>query len=175
MRAMLCRHGIAVLPELETSNPAADNAEAKEATAEPPPQLLPNPGIEDSILSDQIPLTISINQSDLVDFHRGNAFAATFFGPESLAVDKIQNEDFALAGVIEADNGGFPFGIVADGVTSKTFWSARASRIAAFAAYEALKQALCDGWRPEKGDAGEIDPLVHKVAENIDRRFHEDR
>src|SRR5262249_51640025 len=96
-------------------------------------------------------------------------------GPQSLEPDKVQNEDFALAGTIEADDGAFPFGIVADGVTSKTFWPARASRIAAFCAYEALKSAIAEGWRPERGDAAEVDLLLQKVADSIERGFAQDR
>src|SRR5262245_25626719 len=175
MRAMLCRHGVAILPDPQPCREGAVKAVEHEGTAGQTAHLLPNPAFDDVTLSDQVPITITIDATDLADFGRGSAVAATFFGPESLAADKIQNEDFALAGVIETDDGGYPFGIVADGVTAKTFWSVRGSRIAAFAAYEALKRAICDGWRPEKGEATEIDPLIQKLAETIERRFGEDR
>ena len=68
MRARLCRHGIAVLPEPEMSDQVAADPHAP---AERAARFLPNPEFKDSIL-DQVPISIPINEHDLADFGRGN-------------------------------------------------------------------------------------------------------
>jgi Protein phosphatase 2C len=167
MFALLRRHGVAVY----LTSDANDQSESVVR----PPILLPYPMLDDPEVKDRVPLKLSLDEVDLTNFGRGGSFAVSFFGPDSLASDKVQNEDFALAGVIDAPAGSFPFGIVADGVTSKTFWSARASRLATFAAYGTIKSLLLEGWEPAAGDVGQVDLLTQRLSESIDRHFLEDR
>src|SRR5262249_31051989 len=130
MLAFLRRHGVAV--GVEPTNGGEDSVCGREANDL---HSLPNPFLDDPKISDEIPITIPLTIADLHGLSRGGALAVTIFGPASLAGDKSQNEDFALAGTVERQGVAYSFGIVADGVTSKTFWSARASRLAAFAAF----------------------------------------
>jgi hypothetical protein len=137
---------------------------------------LPNQNSEDPPGVDQLPIVLpGITAKNMVDFGKGGCHAATFFGPAALAADKNQNEDFALAGTIENASGPLTFGIVADGVSTKTFWPARASRIAAFTAYETLSDFVSRGWTPEKSDITEIRPLIVNLCSRLQDRFSVDR
>jgi len=168
MRAYLRRHGIAIEP-----NSAGEDLGAGGANGGL--HYLPNSAVADPPVADSVPLRLQLDCADLSNFARGACYAVTHFGPASLASDKAQNEDFALAGVIDGRNGPVSFGIVADGVTSKTFWAARASRLATFASYETVKACVEQGWQPARGDAEEIDPFVQRLCETIEQRFLEDR
>jgi Protein phosphatase 2C len=69
------------------------------------------------------------------------ATAATYFGPSDQ--DKLSNQDFALAGRIACKNhGDLTFVAVADGVSQRTFWPERASRLACMVAYKTLRRML---------------------------------
>jgi hypothetical protein len=168
MLALVRKHGIAI---------ARDDADAASLKAAQRPDLeaLPNSIIADEDAPDEPPIGLALQPADLADFGRGNSFAVTYFGPASLAADKSVNEDFALAGVVDGRDGQLSFGIVADGVTSRTFWPARSSRIAAFAAYEVVKRFARDGWVPKQGTADEVRPFLDALCETINRRFDEDR
>ena len=168
MRAYLRRHGIAIEPNSADEHPAAGGANGGLL-------YLPNSAVTDPPVADSVRLRLHLDCADLSNFARGACYAVTHFGPAGLASDKAQNEDFALAGVIDGRNGPVSFGIVADGVTSKTFWAARASRLATFASYETVKACVEQGWQPARGDAEEIDPFVQRLCETIEQRFLEDR
>ena len=166
MRAYLRRHGIAIEP---------NSADHQASAADGALHLLPNSAAADLPVEDRVPIHLHLECDDLSNFERGECYAVTHFGPAGLASDKAQNEDFALAGVIDGPNGPVSFGIVADGVTSKTFWAARASRLATFAAYETVKACVAVGWQPALGGPEEIDPFVQRLCETIEQRFLEDR
>src|SRR5205807_6855994 len=126
MLALIRKHGIAIaLDSADAVSPGSNVAQRSDL------RTLPNSTILDEDAPNERPITVPLQPADLADFGRGNSFAVTYFGPKSLAADKSLNEDFALAGVIDGHDEELSFGIVADGVTTKTFWPARSSRIAA--------------------------------------------
>jgi hypothetical protein len=171
MLAFLHRHGVSLV---HRPTDADDLIQSDQIAGQR--FLLPNPAVDDPEIPHQIPIDIGVTPTDLSDFGRGGSFAVTFFGPESLSPDKIQNEDFALAGTIETTDGPLSFGIIADGVTSKTFWAARGARIAAFAAYETIKEfSVIKNWQPSQSNSAEIDPVLDELCVRLDKRFREDR
>jgi len=101
--------------------------------------LLPNCREADMLLP-QPPLKLALDQDHLAALlraERQGTLAATIVGPPQ---EKKHNEDFAIAAGIVDDYGrDHAFIAVADGVTTKTFWAERASRIACFVA---LKWAM---------------------------------
>jgi hypothetical protein len=127
--------------------------------------LLPTCRNFDTMLA-QPPLALALNEDQLIALARAESqgvVAATIFGPPQ---EKTRNEDFALAAVIvDRNNVSHAFAVVADGVTSKTFWAERAARLACFVALqvaidyldgsadysmndiEIVRQALCEQLR----------------------------
>lgn len=107
--------------------------------------LLPFGRLQDKLLG-QPPLAVNITGDDIetvLDGERHGVLAATIFGPPQ---EKMQNEDFALAGVIKDHLGRkHAFAAVADGVTTGVFWAERASRLAAFAALKVCRTYLIQG------------------------------
>jgi hypothetical protein len=170
MLARIRKHGIAIDRDLADAT-AATLKVAQTSHLD----TLPNSIISDEDAPNEPPLTLALQGIDLADFGRGNSFAVTYFGPASLATDKTVNEDFALAGVIDGRDEKLSFGIVADGVTTKTFWPARASRIAAFAGYEVVKRFAREGWLPQRGTADEVGPFLDALCQAVNRQFDEDR
>ena len=87
------------------------------------------------VLVGQPPLVLTLDQETmaaLLRAERQGILAASILGPPQ---EKTCNEDFALAGVIlDKENNCHAFTAVADGVTTKTFWPERASRLACFVA-----------------------------------------
>jgi outer membrane protein OmpA-like peptidoglycan-associated protein len=72
-----------------------------------------------------------------------NAIAATSYGP--IEQDKKNNEDYALSGIITSrENVSWAFAAVSDGVSTKTFWANRTSRIASLAAYQAFYRFIVE-------------------------------
>ena len=170
MLALICKHGIAIARDsADAASLGSSIAQRSDLSA------LPNSTIPDEDAPNEHPITVALQPADLADFGRGNSFAVTYFGPKSLAADKTLNEDFALAGVVDGRDEKLSFGIVADGVTTKTFWPARSSRIAAFAGYEVLKRFARDGWSPKQGTADDIGPFLNALCETVNRRFDQDR
>jgi hypothetical protein len=100
--------------------------------------LLPRARVLDIVLR-QPPLALSLDQDHvaaLLGAERQGSFAATIFGPPQ---DKQHNEDFALAAaLIDRKGQDHAFVAVADGVSLKTFWPERASRISCFVALQVM-------------------------------------
>jgi hypothetical protein len=111
--------------------------------------LLPR-GIGEDELLNEPPFTFTLDDSEIKELTterdkagRILAVAATFYGPPPPAQDKSSNEDFALSAIIKESGGDdWAFAAVADGVSSKTFWAARTSRIACLIAFKIFRQFI---------------------------------
>ena len=90
---------------------------------------------QSDILVGQPPLALTLDPEAILALLRAEdqgIHAASILGPPQ---EKTRNEDFALAAVIQDQDGNsHAFTAVADGVTTKTFWPERASRLACFTA-----------------------------------------
>lgn len=108
--------------------------------------FLPSSIKEDKIVED-VPLSIVLDNEEIKSFDLKpsknlNAYAATNYGSET-EQDKFSNEDFSLAAnILALNNKYYAFASVADGVSSKTFWSARSSRIVAFTTFKLISTLL---------------------------------
>jgi hypothetical protein len=104
--------------------------------------LLPSCRNEDILLR-QPPLAFHLENKELIELtRRGNFWpvAATCYGPPQ---DKSRNEDAALSAVISSGGGGkYAFAAVADGVSTRTFWPERASKLACLAAYKTVRNLI---------------------------------
>lgn len=106
---------------------------------------------------------------------RTRALAATHFGPPGQ--DKMDNEDFALAAHFTgADGTDWAVAVVADGVSTKTFWASRASRLAAFACLRAARRWAIQASAAQRpfSDAG-VALLESGVKHEIRAAFCRDR
>lgn len=105
--------------------------------------LLPRCRGSDVLLA-QPPLRLRLNRGHAEAFASAEAnriFAATILGP--VPAEKQRNEDFALAATLTDRTGAkHAFIAVADGVTSKTFWAERASRLSCFIAFQIASEHL---------------------------------
>ncbi|PWC82495.1 hypothetical protein TSH100_23635 [Azospirillum sp. TSH100] len=147
-----CREG------LLAARTGAGPAYSREADGYPVPDqttgglLLPHCRSTD-ILLPQPPLVIRLSGEELREMSDGVAgrpLAVTCFGPPQ---DKSRNEDAALSAVIRGpDNECYSFAAVADGVSTRTFWAERASRLACVAAYRTTREFIWDGLL-ENGEA----------------------
>jgi hypothetical protein len=101
---------------------------------------------EDRVLPGELPLSLRLTNAEyglLTARTHGLAVAAagTIYGPKNQ--DKRTNEDFAVSAVLQDENGeGWAFAAVADGVSTKTFWAARTSRIACLVAFREIRQHI---------------------------------
>jgi len=89
----------------------------------------------DDYIVDTVPLAITLREEEVADLRQttDTIAAATAFGPDGQ--EKASNEDFALASCgKDAAGRDVAIGIVADGVSTKTFWPARSARIATLVA-----------------------------------------
>jgi len=134
--------------------------------------LLPACRTSDTLLP-QPPLALALNEHQLVGILSAESqgiLAATILGPPQ---EKTRNEDFALAASILDRNGAsHAFSVVADGVTSKTFWPERSSRIACFIALQVAIDYL-------QGEAAysvsDIEAIRHELASHLRRALTVDR
>ncbi len=103
-------------------------------------------GAEDRVLAGELPLSIRLTDEEYrlltVRTHDlAIAAAGTIYGPSNQ--DKQTNEDFALSTVLTSEAGEeYAFGAVADGVSTKTFWAARTSRIACLIAFREIRRHI---------------------------------
>jgi hypothetical protein len=116
------------------------------------PQVSPSHNLPDSSLKDdeqlrEPPLSIELDDeeiADLISAHSPLAIAATFSGPPQ---DKTTNQDFAVSAVLRGPSDQpWAFAAVADGVSMKTFWPARAARISALIAFRVVRRAVRAGF-----------------------------
>lgn len=134
--------------------------------------LLPRCRKKDMVLP-QPPLALRLRGhevAELSDAMAGGPFAITCFGPEQ---DKSRNEDAALSAIIRGPDGSaFSFAAVADGVSTRTFWAERASRLACIAAYRAVRTFL---WDHEFSDAGVRRHFAARLTEWVRSALRSDR
>lgn len=107
--------------------------------------ILPNPESQDLYLRQpKLPIQLSVQElEELLHPHR--PAAVTHYGPDERQ-DKASNQDFALSALIQDGNGdSWSFAAVADGVSTKTFWPERASRVACLVAYKFFRSQIRQG------------------------------
>lgn len=112
--------------------------------------LLPGCRTSDRLRA-QPPLSIRPNLAELYAILQAEPCglrAASIFGPPQ---EKHDNEDFALTAAISTENGPCLFAAVADGVSTRTFWPQRASRIACFTALRVFMRHASGS--PDLGEA----------------------
>lgn len=122
---------------------------------------------------DQPPLAISLTTDDLAAFaaaEGANALSATHFGPADQ--DKASNEDAALAASFDEGSSRFSFACVSDGVSTKTFWPERASRLAALVAYKVCRRRVAD---PDVLSPAWIETVREELAGALRAAFLADR
>lgn len=98
--------------------------------------------------------------------------AATFFGPPQ---EKTDNEDFALAATLLLPDGTpCSFAAVADGVTTRTFWPQRSSRLACLGALRVFARHVQRGAGTSEADIkdvrADLTTTLHDLLEQ-DRRI----
>jgi hypothetical protein len=117
------------------------------------------------------PLSLLLSDKELSELTDPRVCAAAHFGPPKQ--EKESNEDFAIAAIIGIKDGEeYSFAAVADGVSTRTFWSARTARIACLGAYKAVRKCLRGGLDPgsEKNHA----EVIAQVAASIDEALAND-
>jgi hypothetical protein len=121
----------------------------------------------------QPPLPVRLRDTDIRAFRNAEAagaLAATHFGPPKQ--DKTSNEDAALSASFMTAGRQYAFACVADGVSTKTFWPDRSSRLACLAAYRVFRR------RTEDSDVlspGWIDGVRHEIGPRLQAAFLADR
>ena len=117
------------------------------------------------------PLSLSLSDDEIREIKDTRLAAATHYGPE--VQDKASNEDFALSAVIQiADGAEYSFAAVADGVSSRTFWSARTARLACIGTYKAVRECLTEGIDP--GNESKHLDIATRVAALVDKALVDD-
>ena len=119
----------------------------------------------------RLPFELSNDEvSELISQHSRHAIAATIIGPPD---DKGSNQDFALSAVIRGP-GDRPwvFAAVADGVSLKTFWPERSSRIAALVAFQVVRRLIKKGFDVTDSD---LNSLRSELAAGLRKAFRRDQ
>jgi hypothetical protein len=116
------------------------------------------------------PLSLTLCEDEIRELRDSRLAAAAHYGPA--AQEKASNEDFALSAVIRTEGGEFAFAAVADGVSTRTFWSARAARIACIGTYKAVRECLLSGMDP--ADESKHLDIAERVAAFVDQAFTDD-
>lgn len=124
-------------------------------------------------LSSQPPLALRLNQHELYAIQMAsasNVSAATIFGPPQ---EKPDNEDFAISALFQTpENKQCVFIAVADGVSTRTFWPQRASRLACFVALRLFQRHSLRGGGVSEAD---IRALKNELAEQLSAFLENDR
>jgi hypothetical protein len=160
-----CREGLRVDRRIvEADNSLGDGGQS---------YFLPDPSINDEEVLKEPSLAPRLTDEEICELtspHPKIAVAATFTGPPQ---DKTQNQDFSLTAVLRGPrNEPWAFATVADGVSTKTFWPARASRISALTAFQTVRRAICSGF---DGSDEQLDKLRHDLANNLLRNLRRDQ
>lgn len=158
-----CREGIqlTLASAEELINDERSRASEPGARGLEPVYFFPDPSFNDEPLQEP-PLPMKLFAEELqtiLDADHDSAVAATFFGPPQ---DKRSNEDFALTAVFrDAREERWTFAVVADGVSTKTFWPARTSRISCLTALLEIRKFI-------RGCQGEIsEEALHKLRQTL--------
>lgn len=136
--AFVCRTGLL----LRNRNGAAKDLVVSGTLLRPSVDVVLLSSSTDDYVVDNVPLAITLREEEVADLRQTTETiaAATAFGPAGQ--EKASNEDFALASCSkDAAGRDVAIGIVADGVSTKTFWPARSARIATLVAYRTVREA----------------------------------
>lgn len=115
-----------------------------------------------------LPNQLSKKEIDLLTQDNDTVFSNTMFGSERY-IDKPTNEDFALS----ADIKGIKFCVVADGVSTGTFYSDRASRIAGITTFQVMKDILKGP--VDLSDREQQQNITNKILSAIHANYFKDR
>jgi hypothetical protein len=134
--------------------------------------LLPSCRTSDTLLS-QPPLPVLLDSehiASLLGSENQGTLAATIYGPPQ---DKKRNEDFALAaGLTDGRGNDHAFIAVADGVTTKTFWAERSSRIACLVALQVMAEYVL---AEPNYSVGDIELVRKALGERLRKALERDR
>jgi hypothetical protein len=144
---------------------------------------LPLHVIEDRI-TDIIPLSVEIDENEVCELRREwsqeenvSVIAATHYGPPPPIQDKSENQDFSLSAIIRDPKGReWAYVSVADGVSTRTFWPARASRIACIVAYQVIRRFIlenCD--RPDQQNQSLFENLRGQLGVELQNYLKRDQ
>ena len=129
-------------------------------------------------IAESAPLPIQLTNYEIESIdsaEKYNTYAATSFGP--LSNDKASNEDFTISSAFHVDDNDeevFRFVAVADGVSTKTLWPARASRIACLVTLRTVQREVLK--RPDAlSDNVFLEKLRDLVTKNIVSYLQEDK
>jgi hypothetical protein len=143
------RHGIVLRPNARSDGREAEAA-AIDAGAASKDVFLQH---GDASVENELepPLSLLLSDEELAELGDQRLAAATHYGTANQ--DKASNEDFALSAVLRSpDRSEFSFAVVADGVSTRTFWSARAARLACIGTFKAVRACLAEGIDPGQED-----------------------
>ena len=103
------------------------------------------------------------------------ATAATAFGPDGQD-NKVQNEDFAVAScAMRACGEPWAIAALADGVSAKTFWGGRASRIAGLVAWQVVCEWLDVHGGPTRPPDAAIRELISTLTDEVVQAYLRDQ
>lgn len=172
--ALVCSNGV-LLPN-QTSvifNPRLDWQQYQGRTVSAADGFLIPSGRESDTLLCQPPLALKLNEGAIAALLRAEhdgVLAATILGPPQ---EKSRNEDFALAAsFLDRDGTHHGLVVVADGVTTKTFWPERASRIAALVALQVVAKYVEGG---PTYSVPEIDAFRQELSQKLQFALDLDR
>jgi hypothetical protein len=122
----------------------------------------------------ELPITFTDAEIDELETNRLDivvAISATAYGPKQQ--EKVANEDFALSAVIKGPEGEpWGFAAVSDGVSTRTFWAARTSRIACCTAYKVMRDFVRAGG--ELSDDA-LDQIRAEIVDGLKKSFLKDQ
>jgi hypothetical protein len=184
-RCFSCREGLLTVPDTDIKiihDLQADNANSLISTKlfDGRSRLLPN-GITEDILLNEPPFTFTLDDSEIQELSNERdtasriiAVAATFYGPPPPAQDKKSNEDYAISAIIKKTDGEeWAFAAVADGVSTKTFWAARTSRIACLISFKVFRQFIASG--NNIFDDATLEHLQEMLVKNLREELKRDK
>ena len=104
--------------------------------------LIPNCRDSDELML-QPPLAVELSVDELAEIVAGMDAIAPVATDVAKKEENKRNEDFALSAALRSRDGNlWQFAAIADGVSNRTFWAERASRLACFVAFQTIRQAV---------------------------------
>lgn len=172
---LVCEQGIAI-PFPDSKTPTLDSLEVTTDEA----VLLPACRQRDKVLL-QPPLPVFLGVEDLKSLiaSEGNPSILPVATDMASGADKGRNEDFAVSAVfnyMDADPiDPVYFMCVADGVSTKTFWAERASRIAALQSYKTVRDCISQPNLTALDNDWLLNDFIPKLTRDIQAALAADR
>lgn len=137
--------------------------------------FLPDSESWDDGFLDQPEIAIQLSDEEIRELcDPARPVALTHFGP--WPQDKVSNQDFALSARIGGAASSWGFAAVADGVSLKTFWPERASRIASLVAYKFFREKIQAGrLEVEEPSPTFLKSLATELSQHLEQALKEDR